>query len=288
MVLMSTFFGRRRTDPPERTSPPDPLEVVRSASARMDSERRRRDQAIADARASTTERRPTIRELAEAAELSVSRVKQIAATGGWWTGEGPTADRAPITDADLYGPGTTHRGDRTLALADVAPHLPRWPSEQAFIAADPARAIGVCRRYDISTDLYDDDLHGRWVAVFIDRTCEVYAFAATPLRRANSTVTRTPDTDDTEQGDGSLSGPCLLLGHLPSYEVVDVAVNNPANVVNHRLGGLAWLYGRIALVNRTIKALTDPFTGFISPAPDQPATIRARTYLDSLPESERP
>lgn len=73
-----------------------------------------------------------------------------------------------------------------------------------------------------------------------------------------------------------------MLGRLPTYSLVHVALNRPAAFLDHRRGALAWIYGRIRLTTRLLKACTDPVDGLI------PRADAAWEFLHALPDSERP
>jgi hypothetical protein len=245
--------------------PPSSLDVLRSATRRLERARELRDYALIAARAEHN-----LRDVAEAADLSVSRVKQLTGT---LSSAGSHGTLPPVTEVDLWlDQWELQRGDRVLALEDVDPFLPRWSSERAFLQGNPKRQVRP--RPDISYDVYDTDPATRWIVAYTEQTQEVYAFQNVPGSN---------DADpDFKPHLGSHSGPCVLLGHLPTEGVVDAALYTSTSIVANRLGGLAWIYGRVRLVNRLLKAFTDPIRGLL------PRAEEAWTYLQSLPMSERP
>lgn len=238
----------------------DPIAVVAGAAQRLDRAKESRDLAIAHARAA----RVPLREIASAAGLSVSRIKQLSDVGPYTGG----ADLPAVTEVDSGAHGKAQ--DRVLALDDVDPWLQKWESEHAFLQADPARAES--DRPDISSALYDLDPGVPWTAAYVTRTHEVYAFRRAPEGP--------PET--TQMWEGSSSGPCVLLGKVPGYALVNVAINDPALVVRNRPGGLAWLHGRIQLINAIVRALADPVDGILDQGPEP-----LWQYLRTLEEDAR-
>lgn len=264
------IFARNRQL--EQELEPDYLQHVQATAAGLERAQHTRDQAIIAAR-----RHHKLADVAAAAGLSLSRVKQIVAPYDR-AGVGPMAKLPPITENDLYLESrdrAQHDGDRVLALKDVvdfdlAAHT--FDSERAFLLADPARQEG--DRPDIAWELYDLDPTERWVAAYVENTREIYVF------RHVAGANEKPGADTTM---GSNSGPCILLGHLPIDEVVLASLHRPAvRVAQGRLGGLAWLYGRIKLTNAILAAATNPSRGFIRNAE------AAWDYLANLPDWERP
>jgi len=256
---------RRQPHAEPADPPPETLDLIRLHTRQMERSRQLRDAAIAQAR---TEKNATLRDIAEAAGLSISRIKQI----------NPLADpraklKSPVTEVDILAAPASSSADpsdeRVLALDDVDPYLPTWPSERAFIDADE-------RRYpfmDLFGDLYDGDSQESWHLRYCRGTHEVYAW-----------TDRTPDpayVDDPSHGGPAESGPCIVLGHVYSWELLERCLDRSLRHVTHRPGGLAWAYGRIQLLNRVLDALSRDYRS----APSESLL----TYLtDTLPESEQP
>jgi hypothetical protein len=260
-----TWFSRpsksRQSREPE-SPPPDALAELRGAVAQYERAREIRDSAIVAAA-----RQETQRAAAEVSGLSLSRVKQITAGGL------AQATRLPITDVDIL---QGDPADRVLSVFDVDPFLERAAeSERDFIAADPRRATG--NRYDLSTRLYDTDPSQAWVAVYIDTTQELYVFPATAT--GNWHTSKPESSEPADMTRGSTSGPVYVLGHLPFYKLVDDGVNFAASKARDRPGGLAWLYGRIQLLNRVTRAFTTS---------SQLSKEDLWDYLAALPDNERP
>ena len=256
------FLKSRSTLTEEAVAPPTPTEQVQTAAHRLEQAKRNRDVAIVEAR----RQRTPLREIAAAAGLSVPRIKQIKSAIDY-----NQEARPPVTETDVYLDGTTiNRGDRILAIGEVAPFLQSWDSEKGCIDADPARKKG--RRFDISHQVYDLETTDTWTLVYIENTKEIIAYGRT-------------DTGETaDMREGATTGPCLLLGHLPTWEVVEAAVDRPiSNSVRYRPGGLAWVYGRIQATNRIIRAVVAPGGDLFNQPPTQ-----VWEYLDQLPESEKP
>lgn len=225
-----------RLDPPQEERF-DPLDAVRSAAERLEAARLARDRAISAARMHHT----PLRAIAEAAQLSVTRVKQVSSTH--YSG----ATKPGVTEVDLAVPGAV---DRVLALDDVDPFLPRFESEQAFIAADSRRRSG--KRMDLSFRIYDaDDIEVPWVATWIEETGELYVHKTRDPQERDSPVMAT----DWDPSMGAQAGPCILLGHLPSWDVVEAGLDSPLHQVIDRPGGLAWVLGRVRRINLLLRAV---------------------------------
>lgn len=261
--------SRKTIEPP--AAPVSTLDAIRGATRLVEQTRVARDRLIGRAHGEYP-----LRAIAEAASLSVSRVKQLVAAGPSFAG-GAGAVLPPVTDVDIFlADYSLQRGDRVLGLDEVDPLLPRWESERAFIAEDSRRRRGP----DISTDLYDLDPESRWIVSYAPGTREVYAFQHQTHPHPDH-----PHRDDAGTGDdpaaGSLSGPCVVLGHLPTEAIVRAAFYSSAATAANRLGGLAWVYGRVRFVNALLKAVADPLGRLV----DNGQHIW--TYLESLPESER-
>lgn len=255
---------RRLAFPPRPSPPPSPLERVAATSRALDRSRQARDSAIRVARAS----RLPFREIAAAAGLGLTRVQQIA--GGPHTGLLSVRDAIPELDTLGWHPGAdadVDQEDRVVALTTVATWLETHPSEQAFLKARPERLRG--DRYDFSFAILDLEPVDDWVITFIDSTHEVYAFATTaPTGRPSAAA---PDEDPRL---GSRSGPCRLLGHAFSFKLLDAAMSTAISAAAGRPGGLAWVYGRVQLLNRILDALPNP-----------PKDVKA--YLELLAGLER-
>lgn len=262
---------RRRQDSVDSSRPaPTPVELVRAATKDYERARRNRDAAIAHAK----RRGQPQREIAEAAGLSVGRVKQIVVD--------PLSNGAklpPVPEMDLPFPsgadGDDH--DRVFALETVDPWLHRWASEREFLAEDQDRQAG--NRTDLAQSIYDLNPGQRWVVVYANRTREVYAFAHEERAGWDAVSSATSDIDMTK---GSTSGPCVLLGHAYSIELLDTALGFGIYNVLHRPGGLAWVYGRVRLLNALLSTAASPISGLIA---DPTAVWR---YLQDLPDNERP
>jgi hypothetical protein len=253
------LFRRSAAPPPPTPPAPTPLEQVITATARYEQARTERDRAIAGAR-----NRAPLREIATASNLSVSRIKQIAPHhgSGWRT------TRPPVGEMDLLGElgdGGEVSGERVMALLDADPFLPSWPSERAFIDADPHRSSVM----DVQRNVHDLAEEEVWQVCYVQNTREVYAW--TP-READ------PAYVDAEPSGLSASGPCYLLGHVITWDLVEAGIVLPGWNISHRPGGLAWVLGRVRLLNRATAALGE----------DYQLTIDGiRDYLQNLPPHER-
>ncbi len=263
------LFRNRET--PVVAPPLSALERVKLAATAMERARDQRDAAIAAAR-----REGSLREVADAAGLSVSRVKQISPPGvPHWA-----VSLSPVTDVDLFVADAPNRrvDDRVYALEEVDPWLPEWPSERAFLQENQVRAGGL--NYDICNRANDIDPAGEWTVVYASGTREVYAFCTSgPLHISEPVDPKAKPAE--EMSKGSPHGPCLLLGHVFNYSLVKEALNRPTLNMQHRPGGLVWIYSRIRTTNRIVRSLADPIDGAgrdVNPLWD---------YLESLPESER-
>ena len=256
---MAIFRQSRRTRDSDLRPEPSPLDDLRSAVLLLDRAKRARDSAIGRAKA----HRVPLRDVAEAAGLSVSRIKQLD------TGEVGRDDAhlPPVTEVDLRLAGAS--SDRVLALEEVDFGFKRWDSERECIAADPKRFHSL--RYDIGHSFYDLSPVEPWTVVYVEATHEVYAFRHVPPQPEWPGSAYDEERTEGATGlmsDGSPSGPCVLLGYLPSYGIVEAALDTQAMVVMHRLGGLAWLLGRIRLVNQILDAVADPITGIFEKPED--------------------
>ncbi|PJI91042.1 hypothetical protein [Luteimicrobium subarcticum] len=54
--------------------------------------------------------------------------------------------------------------------------------------------------------------------------------------------------------EGATTGPCFLLGHIPTYRLVEVAIDNRVLHLAERPGGIAWVLGRVRLVEALLRA----------------------------------
>lgn len=265
---MNFFQSRGPTPSPgdAQQPPPDTVEVIRLHARQMERARQQRDEAIALARATKA---ATLREIGEAAGISVSRVKQIDSR----LDPRSTLLKAPVTEVDLLRPLASADGDpgdeRVLLLEDVDPYLQKWPSERAFIDADERRHPFM----DLFWDIYDGDAQEHWRLRYCSGTKEIYAW-----------TDRNPDptyANEKGYGGGATSGPCIVLGHVLSWTMLERCLDRSLRHVAQRPGGLAWVYGRVQLLNRMLDALSRDYT---TPTPGA-----ILTYLsDTLPESEKP
>ncbi len=251
--------------------PPTGVELVRAATREYARAKRSRDSAIAQAKANG---KTSLRELAEAADLSVSRIKQIAVGAG--TGD---ASLPAVPEMDLsvdraieHADGDDH--DRVFALRTVHPWFEQWPSEREFLRSDPRRLEG--NRSDLAFELYDLDPTARWTLVYAHSTREVYAFGD---KKAESSAE--DDAESTDPTTGSSAGPCVVIGHAYSYDILDVGVGYAVHNVLRRPGGLAWVYGRLRLLNRLLATTARGMTGFTA----DPTVVWQ--YLDTLAPSEK-
>jgi hypothetical protein len=223
---------------------------------------------------------PTVEEIADATGLSAGELREIAAGPPH-----PAVLRRAVSEVDEPLPWDDHRGDRVLALADVAPQAQWWESEYTFFQDNPRRRH---RFYSIQPDVYDVDPAQSWEVLYAG-TGEVYARELI-TRSLHEIQVQSRDEPPAPEGwtmrDGALNGRCVLLGRLPSLELVRDTLNDPAAVVARRRGGLAWVYGRINLTNRILRAgfrLSGGFGDYGDPAG---GFERAWRYLDGIfPES---
>lgn len=265
MTTWGPIRGRRRRN--EAWSPPEDEptygDLLQSAAERLERAREDRDRAIRAARAA----RIPLRDIAESTSLSVARVKQI---GPPQAGGQKSLD--PIIELDLITARTAN--DEVRGIDEVAPWLEKFKSERDFAQSTPERSAGL--NYDINHHMLDLDPETPWVAVYNSGSKEIAAWRS---GEPNTPIVES-DADD-NWNPLSASGPCLVLGHLPSWAVVEVGVDRAARQAAHRLGGLAWLYGRIRLLNAVFKSLTDVSDRLI----DWQSPLSE--YYRSLPESER-
>lgn len=252
-------FGRSPGGAPHATPPPTPLDQLAATAAALERARSERDHAISTARG----RGVPLRDIAAAAGLSVSRIKQIAPKA--------TAYRSvlqpPVTEMDFLGALANDQsdphGERVLGLQDLNPFVQEWASEMAFVDADPSRRHFM----DVLRDVHDLDENEDWNLCYIQATQELYAWTL-----------RTTDPNYEMVGVGANnSGPCILLGHVASWPLVEAGIVRPGRNLAHRLGGLAWVYGRVLLLNRITRVMaTDIGLG----------EEHVLEYLERLPENE--
>lgn len=250
---------------------PHPLQLVRAATRDYVRAKAAREAAIIDAKRVGTS---TVRELATAADLSVSRVKQIA-VGNAASG----ATLPPVAEVDLIldpAHGDTDDHDRVFALGTASPWCERWDSEHDFLSADSRRVGG--NQSDVAQEIYDLEPTTQWTVTYIAMTHEVYAVGspASPW----SLDERRPGLDPVTRG--SLSGPCVLLGHAFSSDILEAGLGYATHNLRYRPGGLAWICGRLRVLNRLMATTARGTTGITG----NPTIVWE--YLASLPPMERP
>ncbi|WP_280764246.1 hypothetical protein [Prescottella agglutinans] len=201
----------------------------------------------------------------------------------------PATLRRAVSEVDALLPDSEHRGDRILALADVAPDAHWWESEYAFLQANPRRRGEV---YQVQPGIFDVDPAQSWEVNYATYTGEVYAREEVTWSFAEAHAERLSGRHDANvpEGwtarDGALTGRCVLLGRLPTRNLVEATLNLPASVVAHRRGGLAWMYERINLSNRILRAGFSAIDGFGDYADPQAGFVRAWAYLDEVHPGE--
>lgn len=154
-------------------------------------------------------------DVVEATRLSQARVKQFPRRM-------PTDNHGyavvdPVIDYDR--PGSPQ--SRSHTLDDLAEAVMRWESEEMFFSAHPDR-LGAGRQL-LLTDMCDDGTH-LWDVYHLESTNEIYALSNT--------------------------GTVALLGSL-TLGMAQSTIVHPAQTMQGRPGGLAWIHSRITLV-RTI------------------------------------
>lgn len=230
------MFPFKRTPPPQTAD--DQLATIRAHSEQARQATELRNRAIRSTRGRSG---PTLEEVAQAAGLTVSRVKQIRSTDEFQGHRG--ADRAPITDLDLPVLDSDSP-NRVWGIMDIAPEVSVFESERAFFAAGRSRYGS-----DLGWDYYDVDREQRFVistAGSPDGGVDIYAFAAD----------RTDGKAHTPQGFiGSSSGPCYLLGTVPNSLIVDEMIFPPLLYRVRRPGALAWAYMRIRTITEVLNAM---------------------------------
>ncbi len=265
--MTRAWFRTRRVEQSEPLPPPEATtsDALLAQIARLTTEgeavRQRRDRAIIAARFHEIRQR----DVAEAARLSIPRVKQIQQGGGG----GPST--SPVMDFDVAAADAPAdaRAGRVFLLREVAPWLEPIASEREFFAQDPARGSG----YDIYTDISDSGLD-RWLVAMATGSGEIYCFQAEGAEEAP------PEPQREFWGPGSESGPLYVLGRLPSRSLVEVALNPQTPRMAKRPGGLGWVYGRVNLINDILAAIGAPYK--------QLTIDQIREHLANLPEMERP
>ncbi|MGO9958779.1 MAG: hypothetical protein ACLP50_22920 [Solirubrobacteraceae bacterium] len=243
-----------------------PLAAVEAWARGLDRAKEGRDRSIAQARRQGA----SFREIAGAAGVSVSRVQQIAAAPlPFFPG------RSPVTEVDLLlraGAGAGEKGDvdqaeRVFSLRSAARWVQEWETEREFIASSPGRAMSQSR-HALSHTVVDLDPKVTWSVVYVADTREVYA-----LQNAQGDVTA--EEDDIGPA-GALRGPCVLLGHAYSYRLVSDALDTALLNIGQRPGGLAFVYGRLRLLNRLLSTIVGPND-----------REQIWEYLEGLPSQER-
>jgi hypothetical protein len=243
---------------------PSPLAAVEAWARSLARAREGRDRSMAEAR----RRGASFREVAGAAGVSVSRAQQIASNAAAYVDV-----RSPVTEVDVFlrlasaRQGDVEEAERVFSLASVAPWFRQWDTEREFIASAPARAMS-SNRYDLSHNVVDLDPAVTWTVVYLGETREVYAFQGTQV-----TV---PGEDDAMGPDGALRGPCVLLGHTYSYRLISDGLDTALHNIGHRPGGLAFVYGRLRLLNRLLGTIAGPSD-----------REQIWEYLEGLPSEER-
>lgn len=228
-----SMFSFRRTPPPP--TPEERLATIRLHSRNAEEAIQLRNRAISDTRG---HRGVTLEEVAQAAGLTVSRVKQIRGSE-----EFRGSDRAsgpPITDLDLPVLDADS-SNRVWGITDIAPDIPTFESERAFLATGRGR-YGP----DLGWDYYDVDRGQRFVissARSPEGGIDIYAFGA-----GGAT-----DKPHSEEGfRGSSSGPCYLLGNVKSTQIADKLLFPALIRAAHRPGSLAWAYMRIRTITEVL------------------------------------
>ncbi len=238
---MSIFERRkptRLTDAELAARIPNPDALLRGLSTEAVAARSRRDAAIAAASTHGL----TQRQVAAATGLSVARVKQIQATGAI---PRTATTLGPVTEVDLIAGEASEdaRAERVFRLQDILPWQLPLKSERRFFHEQPNRGGG----YDIGHDFCDVGTD-RWVVAMATGTCEIYAFQAEGVGH------QVDEEMESAARPGSTSGPLYILGQLPHQRYVEVALNSAAPRVAGRPGGLAWVVGRIQLINEALNA----------------------------------
>lgn len=265
--MTPSWFGRtRRVEHGDPIQPSEPLtadSLLQQLTLLAQDERavrRRRDRAILMSRGDVRQR-----DVAAATGLSIARIKQIQQGAGTMF-DSPL--RSPITDVDLRASDAPAdaREERTFLLADVAPWLEPIASEREFFVQNPTRGSG----YDIHTDVSDTGTD-RWLVCMATGTHEIYCFQAEGAADAPS------EPERESWGPGSPSGPLYILGRVLNRSLVEVALNPQTPRLAQRPGGLAWVYGRVQILNQILAA----YSRHVDPE-------EVREYLLHLPETERP
>jgi hypothetical protein len=178
-------------------------------------------------------------EIAEAAGLSVARVKQIVPTDGPHGLE--DAGGPPILGPELPL-RTIDTANQPWGIREIAPDIPTFESERAFLTSRGGQ-FGT----DLGWDYYDTSRSERFLMGAVespDGGIDVYAVAA-------------PEASDPvvagEVWEGSLNGPCFLLGNVQSWAVLERGFLPALPGIMRRPGALAWAYMR----TRWLTEITD-------------------------------
>ena len=247
----------------EQEEASSPLAAVEAWARGLDRAKEGRDRSIAQARRQGA----SFREIAGAAGVSVTRVQQIAAAPLPF---GP--GRTPVTEVDLLQragaseKGNADEAERVFSLRSAARWVEEWETEREFIASSPGRATSHSR-HALSHTVVDLDPGVTWAVVYLADTREVYA-----LQNAQVDV---PGEDDMGPA-GALRGPCVLLGHAYSYRLLSDALDTALFNIGQRPGGLAFVYGRLRLLNRLLSTIAGPND-----------REQIWEYLEALPSQER-
>ena len=155
-----------------------------------------------------------------------------------------------LIDVDVLG------GPRTVqGIADVAGDrgIPSWPTEAAFIAENHDRR----HPHFILGNLLDAPHdRGEWVLKHVAKTHEVYAYRTPPAAErfalANNPEWLHSVGGGRIDGTGDEWGPCYLLGY--AYNQTVTCSIERANI-SHRPGAIAWINGRLTLLNSVLRDL---------------------------------
>lgn len=232
------MFRKRQASQPQTVE--EHLAAIRSHSQGILDATELRNEAI---RATRFRGGPTLEEVAEAAGLTVSRVKQLRS--------GPEerhfgrANGDPITDLDLPFQDAD-APKRVWGILDIAPDIEIFDSERAFLESGRNRYGS-----DLGWDYYDIDRNERFVISTAGNHTgglDIYAF----LAGSNDGKSHGPDGFS-----GSSSGPCYLLGNVPTTWIADKLIFPPLQARTRRPGALAWAYTRILTINEVITSVQD-------------------------------
>lgn len=207
----------------------------------------------------------SLADIAKTAGLGVSRVKQMKRSDSPYDlveqASGP-----PILDLDLPV-RTSDNVNRVWGIRDLAPDIPTFESEHAFLTSDGKRFS-----LDLGWDFYDADRSQRFLIGAVESSAggvDVYAVTAEKSR----------DTTHAGEGDdASPSGPCFLLGNILSWPVLENCLLPALPAAMHRPGALAWVHMRIRFCAVLLDSSGEP-RGL--PAVLPPAVVSA---TDSVPQ----